>query len=865
MNKLGPIYAALESQNYKVALKLCNVAIKKKDSVVLQVLKAIAMLKLGEFDDAVKICDSVAFSGVSDDNCISNINYFYRAAGQQDKMCKVWLASHAKHPNELRFAEGVFLSYAKLGDLKQQQQMAITLQKTFPTIRHNMWYLVTMMALVRDTPDNTLYPQLTLRLAEKLAAEDKFKTSEELYIYETILTHLGKNEQYLEVMKGKLGQLYNVPTERLKITADVHTKLSMYSSAAQCYLDIITKYEPDEWSCYMGYFDSLEKAGTFEKDIVCDWVSRRQDAVDPAKLIRAPFIASMEVDLRHPSKDMAALPRMMCSYFKRFGTKPVCFYDLKKFLVNIESRPLDARQAFATSLRELVSADSQAHRISQLSNLHKIERAIGLHADMTAEQANALISSLLNEYHTANHANTSQQSSERVPGDDLVLLCHDILMDMYARDRSRHWLERSAAILEHGHSVSAKNFQFNLALIRLYFELGAVSRAVDHIKILSIKNIQWDTLGYYVFDDLLRLGAFTELFSSFERATRFYTENDSTPEFIAQCFSYEAYTKIFEMQEFQKKIVNSYQKAANMTEGQLLNLFVASHKFVKQQVMRDGQFASIPAASYQIVEGQADKYNFKQDFTVIDTCNPSAFVPMHIPVPIGPNSLTFTGREMDHAQMKQTLAVRRLVLGLIFKARVIMTPANPLPADYQTSIDLLTTTIEAMGYAPLTAKPSNHAEFNCAIMRMTPAIFGLVHHIREVCKTPTQEAIDTVKINMDNVHDQIIECNKVVPSKRMKKKDETLLGFRAHFDAFAKQCETINLSVETHLLAKKLAITSIPAPAPEVSTADLPEFIKSVSTTIASSGMASVNQLADHFTSLHVLFKLEPAKSIIPQ
>ncbi|EFA81659.1 N-acetyltransferase [Heterostelium album PN500] len=417
MNKINAIFQALDSQNYKNALKLCNAFLQKKaDHALVIVLKALSLQKLGETDEAVKLADSIAFQGQVDENVISNLNYFYRSVNQLDKMCRVWEASYKKFPKLEKLAQGVFLSFSKVRDLKNQKEYSVILSKEFNTPRNSFWYLMTLLTMAMENPTN-LNLQLTERLADKLATEGKFSSTEELFIYETILETQNKYQKYLEIMKGKLGDLYNYQPDKLKQLAKIYEKLEMYKEASESYKEIVTKYEPDEWSCFIGYFNSMEKIEGVDKNEIFEWIKTQQANMNVAKPIRAPFIAELELANRQKQK----LDDLIVSYFKRFGSKPVCFYDLKSYLVNYESLPLEQRQQLVDNLTQLLVSDADAasspnkssERVLQLANIYRVHRALGLQYGMSAADTDKLVATLLDEYEK-NRVSTAatQQISE---------------------------------------------------------------------------------------------------------------------------------------------------------------------------------------------------------------------------------------------------------------------------------------------------------------------------------------------------------------------------------------------------------------------------------------------------------------------
>ncbi|GAM26136.1 hypothetical protein SAMD00019534_093110, partial [Acytostelium subglobosum LB1] len=856
-NKVNAIYQALDSENYKNALKLCNAVLTKKDNnPLVVVLKSIAMQKLGDTEEAIKNMDTVAFQGHTEDNILSNVHYFYRSVNQMDKMFKVWESTYLKHPKELKYLQGVFLTCTKNNDLKNQQKYAIELSRSFPENKHSFWYLMTTLSQALDNPSSTLSIQLAEKLAEKFYSTDKFKTSEESYIYETILMQQNKYKECLKVMQEKLGGLYTYAPERLKTMANLYIKLDMHKEAAESFKEIITKYEPDEWSCYLGYMDAMQSLGDVDKDAMFQWI-RSMQPKDSAKPIRGPFIAEIEFTKR------CGLPitPLLIEYFKRFGTKPVLFYDFKKYLVDLEKTPVEDRTKLVADLLALV-ADHVQDRIAQLSNVYRIQRALGLQYNMSGKEVEALVSTFLTEYEKSRVTNlATQQSSERLLGDDLLLLSYHLLNDVYQRDGSLDTLVRAAAILEYGHKSSSKNFQFNLALINVYFRLGASSRALEHIKKLTVKNIQWDTLSYLFFDDVLRTGSFTAMAASLDKCHKFYTENQSTPDFIAQSYTNESYTKVFELRKFMARIVHSFQRACNLTEQQLMNFFIAHAS--KPEDAR-AQLNSIPKESYDVpTEQQLQQYTFNQDLNVLDHWDSSEHHGNTAKNAAAVDSFSAFTWNNDQTVAKNQLVARRLILSLLVRS------TNQLTSEYRSQLDKLNAIFNGLGCVLATANSdtlsiNNDKEFGQAINSITSNMFEYYYQqrtsINSAHKQEDNQRAQTLMATVMSLHKALStyihqqqqdksvlgrgirlvstyletttwlsyvvgELNKVMPPKKQKKRDEVLLEIRKQFDQFTASLQAGHKQVcdlaSTSSIEQGIDKLSVNGP----TTIELPPFI----------------------------------------
>ena len=87
---------------------------------------------------------------------------------------------------------------------------------------------------------------------------------------------------------------------------------------------------------------------------------------------------------------------------------------------------------------------------------------------------------------------------ERQYGDAFIVLAVHYLLDADNRDDSQ--IMMCIAVLEYALGASKCNYEFKLLLIRLYYQLGAYQRALDLAETLDVRQIQHDTIRYFLFD-----------------------------------------------------------------------------------------------------------------------------------------------------------------------------------------------------------------------------------------------------------------------------------------------------------------------------------------------------------------------------
>ncbi|KYQ92730.1 N-acetyltransferase [Tieghemostelium lacteum] len=895
-NKYSSIFQALDNSNHKGALKLCNALLKKKsDDSLGKLLKAICLQRLNEVEEAIKLADEVSLVPQTQEVVLNNLNYFYKSVKQTEKIVKAFEVSYNAQPKNEELAEGLFLAYTKVRNLKQQQQMAIQINKMFPSREHSVWYLMTILAMVKQDPENKLFIQLSQKMAEKLAGEKKFQSTEDLYLYEEILDVQSKYDEHLKIIQGDLGKLYTVPTEQLKIQANLQDKLGLHKESMESYKEIITRFELDEWSCYMGYFDQVwkvaekESQGKVDKEALVGLVKSIQDQIKTSnqRILRGPYIAELEIEYRFimqlDSNDdkkpidngrYLLLKELIYGYFKTFGNKPIYYYDMKKYLNLINSRvPLESKKEFLKGLWEMVSGQGERDRISHISNYYKVESLLSLHSELTEVQVRDLLSKFVTEYQLAfDQQKSTQQLSERVPGDDLLIIGYQLLMDLFDKSQETRYLVDAVVLLEYGFEASPKNFQFNLMAISLYYQLGDHRKALDHFRVLNIKNIQWDTIGYLILDDCIRsLPSMIEAYKFFEKSSKFYAENDSTADYIAECYKNHNYSKIFELQKFQDKISNSYQQLSSVTEKALFTFFLSKHKSsssnntstttTKDQqqsinIQQQLNLLQVPEHCYTVNDDQFKKLSFNMDLNVQDRFE-SDLKRLKYHYQVSTSSLSLQSNNDNHVScgkvdqefLKSKLVLRRLVLRLLVDSYRIKGAGTTVEQvdKYMDNIKLLSETIEKVKNVSSTPglEITSDRDFDNIVYQQTVQVFTIFveiynqmklnkNHlsvIQDLLKQYSQSNDALLKYIRDNMYisgsgvinarvfrmianhfEQVTWFTELMgyvyswlPSKKQKKKDETIVALRVDFDqCITKQIESLQ-SLDSEISKKSIS------------------------------------------------------------
>lgn len=338
-------------------------------------------------------------------------------------------------------------------------------------------------------------------MMEKMETDKKIKTSEALQLYLTILQLQNKIGQAHALLAGPLGQLYNVPGERNLLMADFLCKQEKFLEALTLYQGHIASNK-DEWNGYTGYIDCVLKLSVDAPGVVVEARNYLATLKAQEPHIRGPNLAELELNHRlisretGPQSAVDSFKQLLVEYFVHFAAKPACIHDLRPYLscVSQDSMPEFCSKLSASVEEAPLTIASVQKRITLL----QVQRLLGFFSTYDKDTLVAHVLKLVGSFQQSLAVSQKIVSSERLAGDDFILLAVHTLEDLYKLDTAKNqlYLFEAIALLEYGLSISKQNFQFLLQLVGLYCFLGAFKPAYELYPQLSIRYIQLDTLRY---------------------------------------------------------------------------------------------------------------------------------------------------------------------------------------------------------------------------------------------------------------------------------------------------------------------------------------------------------------------------------
>lgn len=584
--RLRPIYDWLDNGNNKKALQEADKVLKKHpDFECCQVLKCLALMRLGRDREASQILDKVLAGNPVDEGSLNAMTIAYRELQEPDKICRMYEGAVCKEPHNEEFLTHLFMSYVRMGEYKKQEEAARNLYKVKPK---NPYYFWSVMSLVLQAIEGdpklgkAIHLPLAHKKVQKMAHEDKMDQEQEVLLYILVLELREAWTEGLQVLDGKLGK-------KLAASASYRnfcrTKRLDFELVSEHWAEVgrLAREEleihPDQWSDYKHYLTAIKKLK--ESSDPCPLGFSVQDALTLVKNqqsnhndLRGPWLAELELlaVLGDHITDIS-LPNLVLQYFEKFGTKHVTFSDLRPYISLLSREEKDELVTKLTQQWEGVPA-TQAE-IGRDINLRAIQRFCGGHRSLTASETEAEVVLLMDRWRAVQPLVVDMLSTDLRVSDNYLVLAGHILWDLWrSSGLSNHFL-RAATLLHIGLAASPSNWQLMLLLIRLYGAAGCGSVSSSLHGSLDIKHLMLDSLGWLLPRQLWGSAHLQLSLSQLTSTVRLYNHvNKDTADHIITAYRSGTFYQIRDIYRLRSRITNSHHFASVDSEIVLVQLLL---------------------------------------------------------------------------------------------------------------------------------------------------------------------------------------------------------------------------------------------------------------------------------------------------
>jgi len=151
--KVGAIYDALDAQNFKQAIKLCDAALKKSSSPLIKALKALSLHKSGRSDEGLALCRDVAANlqeDGADGPVLNTLMMVFKATGNAQEGTACYARAYQLDPTNEELARQLFVGYLRSEAYAEAQQLALRLYKQLGAKRYLLWAVTGLLLQVDE-------------------------------------------------------------------------------------------------------------------------------------------------------------------------------------------------------------------------------------------------------------------------------------------------------------------------------------------------------------------------------------------------------------------------------------------------------------------------------------------------------------------------------------------------------------------------------------------------------------------------------------------------------------------------------------------------------------------------------------------
>jgi len=258
-----PIWDAVDSRQYKAALKLCTgLLAKHPTSPYALALKALILERMGKPDEALSVSLNAKELLYSDnifhfdDLTLSTLQIVFQRLDRLDLATSCYEYACTKYPSNLELMMGLFNCYVREYSYVKQQQTALKMYKTVGEERFLLWAVCSIQLQVHFTSGGVKLLALAEALLKKHINSHSLHEPEALALYISILEQQEKYDAALEVLSGDLGSLLGREEDKLRLQGRLLAQASSYAAASEIYQKVLESC-PDDWESFLHYIGCL--------------------------------------------------------------------------------------------------------------------------------------------------------------------------------------------------------------------------------------------------------------------------------------------------------------------------------------------------------------------------------------------------------------------------------------------------------------------------------------------------------------------------------------------------------------------------------------------------------------------------------
>ncbi|KAL9649579.1 hypothetical protein ABK040_003256 [Willaertia magna] len=605
VTEIQKVYQLVEENKYANALKECDNLLEKypNDNFFLS-FKALSLISLQKRKEAIQIIDDIIENKKVEVNefilntlalALTKIFDWKRIADLYEKVYSQLPTNTQQLIKYKDIMEKYFFYLVKSDQLEKQQTVAVKLWRTFNDNENYMyWNICSMLLLRKEKPmlftlaSKMLEKEFDLNINRKdlnnKNENNKINYNERLRVF--IENVLAVNEEYEKIVKllendePWAKELEPMPYDRKAILASYCLKLENYYLLGNgLYVYLLEKEDADEWPWWKGFIlsiilinrkkDNLELKKTLQwNDKVLNCYTSIEDAHKFIKSLqlkdkRGPYLAEFEFLKSLKEEGITQgdlfneniLKDLIINYFKLFGTKKICYDDLKVYIDLLKEKEVLLKE-LKESMQNFISNEKDIDKVEYEITFHKIQRHC--QSIIGYKNVDELIIELIKKYMEALPLGKDLKETDYQYGDEFLLIACHYLID-------KEEFIYSAILLEYALKKSKFNFHFKVLLIRVYVALNSFGNRTFNLFMndLDVKHIQFESISYLIYHDLIRVGVCDKAMKIADKILHFFNYEHlfHTSDYLTLPYKQQSWSKIEEMTTFRHKLDYSYQIA----------------------------------------------------------------------------------------------------------------------------------------------------------------------------------------------------------------------------------------------------------------------------------------------------------------
>ncbi|CAN6351382.1 unnamed protein product [Urochloa humidicola] len=610
--RVRPIWDAVDSRQYKAALKLCTGLLAKHPaSPYALALKALILERMGKPDEALSVSLNAKELLYSDnifhfdDLTLSTLQIVFQRLDRLDLATSCYEYACTKYPSNLELMMGLFNCYVREYSYVKQQQTALKMYKTVGEERFLLWAVCSIQLQVHFTSGGVKLLALAEALLKKHINSHSLHEPEALSLYISILEQQEKYDAALEVLSGDLGSLLGREEDKLRLQGRLLAQASSYAAASEIYQKVLESC-PDDWESFLHYIGcllendvNLPKPCTGEHtcpscsvdSALSNKTSLSQELVESrlasalsfvqklqennsSDCVRGPHLANIEIERRRclsGNPNNIKLMEALVKYFHRFGHLSCSASDVEIYLHMLSGNEI-------SELLDEISGSFDASTVSVNTlgltiTLFKVQELLGTLFTKSTAELQGIAKRMVDTFYKNLSLSNELDPQESMYGEELVSMASSILVQLYWRTRNLGYLLEAILVLEFGLTVRKYVWQYKIMLVHLYSYLGALPLAHKWYITLEVKNILLESVSHHILPQMLNSPFLQHAADLVKDYLKFMDDHlKESADLTCLAYRHRTYSKVIEFVQFKDRLQRSMQYLSVKLDFVMLHL-----------------------------------------------------------------------------------------------------------------------------------------------------------------------------------------------------------------------------------------------------------------------------------------------------